>query len=57
MDAVRSKISEAKCDILCLQETKRDFFDASFTRKLCPGNLDEFVFLPSQGNSGGSIII
>jgi exonuclease III len=56
-DVVRSKVSEAKCDILCLQETKRVSFNANFTRKFCPRNLDEFVFLPSQSNSGGSIII
>lgn len=35
-DGVRSKILEAKCDILCLQETKREYFDNAYIKKICP---------------------
>lgn len=55
-DAVKSKVSESKCDILCLQETKKEFFDLAYVKKFCPPCMDDFVFLPSVGNSGGSLI-
>jgi exonuclease III len=51
-DVVRSKVYEAKCDVLCLQETKREFFDLQYIKKFCRRNLDHFVFLPSLGLSG-----
>jgi mannosylglycoprotein endo-beta-mannosidase len=56
-DAIRSKILESNCDIACLHETKKEFFDIQYIKKFCPRKMDEFVFLPSIGNSGGSIII
>jgi hypothetical protein len=28
-DAIRNKIAESGCDIICLQETKREFFDSN----------------------------
>jgi mannosylglycoprotein endo-beta-mannosidase len=55
--AVKSKVAEARCDILYLQETKREFFDLQYIRKLCPRGLDEYTFLPSVGMSGGSLIV
>lgn len=54
---VRGKIIESQCDIICLQETKREHFDAPYVKKFCPAAFDSFVFLPSVGASGGSIII
>jgi hypothetical protein len=42
---------------LCLQETKREIFDLQYVKKFCPRKLDEFIFLPSNGDSGGSIIV
>lgn len=52
-DAVRNKILQSACDIFCLQETKKETFDASFLRKICPACFDSFEFLPSIGASGG----
>lgn len=55
--ALSEKISESSCSIICLQETKRDFFDHSYIRKFCPRRFDKFIFHPSLGNSGGLIVI
>lgn len=48
---------ECQCDVICLQETKRDSFDLPFIRKLYPPAFDAFEFLPSVGASGGIITI
>lgn len=56
-DSIRDKIVESKCDIVCLQQTKKEFIDTSFIKKICPPYLDAFVFLPSVGASGGIITI
>jgi mannosylglycoprotein endo-beta-mannosidase len=56
-DAIRSKVTESKCDIICLQETKREFFDSQYIRNFCPPSFDSFEFIPSLGASGGSIIL
>jgi hypothetical protein len=32
-DLIRNKIQETSCDILCLQETKRETFDLQYIRK------------------------
>lgn len=48
-DAVRDRILNSACDIVCLQETKRENFDLQFIRKICPPYFDQFVFLPSAG--------
>ena len=46
-DSIKNKISEAQFDIVCLQETKKDFLDPLFLKKFCPSNLDTYDFLPS----------
>jgi exonuclease III len=56
-DAIRDRITESQCDIVCLQETKRDLFDSRYIKNFCPSTFDSFLFLPSVGNSGGIIII
>lgn len=56
-DAIKTKILESKCDILCLQETKREFFDEAYVKKFCPPHMNEFMFLPSVGASRGSITV
>ena len=56
-DALRDKISESACQVLCIQETKRENFDSFYIRKFCPRNLDNFAFSPSHGGSGGLITI
>lgn len=54
---MRSKIYEVKCDIICIQETKREHFDSAYIRKFCPQQFDCFEYLPSIGASGGCLTI
>lgn len=42
---------------MCLQETKRADFDASYISKFCPRHLNKFAFLPSVGASRGLLAI
>ena len=56
-NAIRDRIAEANCDIVCLQETKKDAWDLQFIRQFCPPDFDSFEFLPSLGASGGVITI
>jgi exonuclease III len=56
-DALSNKIEESGCDIVCLQETKREHFDLKYIKNFCPKKFNKFVFLPSVGASGGIIII
>jgi exonuclease III len=51
-DAIRDKITESGCDVICLQETKRQFFDIQIIKKFCPSSFYAFEFLPSLGASG-----
>jgi exonuclease III len=55
--ALASKISESNCDIVCLQETKRELFDIQYLRNFCPKKFNKFEYMPSVGASGGLIII
>lgn len=55
--AVREKIDESGCSIVCLQETKCDFFDLRAIHKFCPRRFDSFVYSPSKGASGGIIVL
>jgi endonuclease/exonuclease/phosphatase family metal-dependent hydrolase len=53
---LRSKIEESSASIVCLQETKKRHFDASFIRKFAPKRFDKFAFVPSDGASGGLLV-
>jgi hypothetical protein len=55
--AIRSKVHETGCDIICLQEIKRENFDATYLRNFAPLDFDCFDFVPSQGASSGTIVI
>jgi exonuclease III len=55
--ALANKISESNCDIVCIQETKRESFDEQYLRNFCPKKLNKFEFIPSVCASGGIIII
>jgi exonuclease III len=55
--ALYNKIEESGCDIICLQETKRELFDLTYIKKFCPKRFNKFEFVPSVGASGGLIII
>jgi exonuclease III len=52
-----NKIKESSCDIICLQETEREYFDKAYLRKFCPRQYDKFHFHPSIVCSGGTIVI
>jgi exonuclease III len=56
-DDLSNKINESNCNILCLQETKREIFDNAYIRKFCPRRLNQFAFAPSVGTSGGLVFI
>jgi hypothetical protein len=55
-DAVRLKIDECGYSIVCLQETKIQFFDSSIIRKFAPRCLGKFDYVPSIGSSGGILV-
>lgn len=56
-DAIRAKNNESACNIICLQETKRETFDLSYLKKFYPRHLDSFAFYPSTGASGGLLTV
>jgi exonuclease III len=56
-DAVRDKIEESACSVICLQETKKEHFDLSSIRKFAPRRFDSFDFIPSNGASGGILVV
>ena len=56
-DALRNKIDESSCAVVCLQETKRASFDTPYIRNFAPRRLDSFEYVPSIGNSGGILVI
>src|SRR4051812_15162084 len=55
--AVRAKIEESDCAIICLQETKCEFFYHRFIRKFSPKCFDTFAYAPSVGASGGILML
>ena len=56
-DAVRNKIEESGCSIICLQETKIQSFDLPLIRKFAPRCFDKFDFVASHGASGGILLV
>ena len=52
--ALGNKIDECGCDIICLQETKRENFELGYIRKFCPKKFNKFEYLPSMGSLWGS---
>jgi exonuclease III len=55
-DAVKNKILQSACDIVCLQETKKEMFDLHFLKNVCPSCFNCFEYLPSVGASGGILV-
>jgi exonuclease III len=55
-NSIINKIQEIGGDIICLQETKREIFDHDYLRNFTPRSFDNFYFVPSVGNSGGTLI-
>ena len=56
-DAVRNKIEESGCSIVCLQETKIQSFEFPLIKKFAPKRFDKFDFVPSIGASSGLLIL
>jgi hypothetical protein len=56
-EAVRNKLEESACSIVCLQETKRDHFDMAFIKNFAPRHFDCFDFVPADGASGGLLTL
>lgn len=50
-NAIRDKVTDSACDIICFQETRKEEIDVNFLRNVCPPNFDRFEFLPSIGTS------
>jgi exonuclease III len=48
-NGIRCAIRESRCDVICLQETKKKYFDRADLRKFCPNSFDSFAFVPSVG--------
>lgn len=55
--SIRERIEESACNVICLQETKKESFDNSYLRKFCPRRFDLFMYSPFIGASGGILII
>lgn len=56
-ESIKNKITKSSCDIISIQETKRETFDITYIRKFCPSSFDEFCFLPSIGASRGILVV
>jgi len=56
-DSIRDKITESRCDIICLQETKREHIDLQFIKHFCPNGFGSFEFLPYVGASRGILTV
>lgn len=41
---------------MCLQETKKEYFDSQFLKNIFPSSFGAFEFLPSNGASGGILV-
>jgi exonuclease III len=54
---IRNKIEESNASIICLQETKRGDFDLNFICKFAPRRFNQFAFIPSDGASGGLLVL
>jgi hypothetical protein len=50
-------LEESNAAIVCIQETKKSSFDCSFIKKFAPLRFDKFAFVPTEGASGGLLII
>lgn len=56
-DAIRNKIDESSCSIVCIQETKRENFDMAYIRQFAPRRFDKYDYVTSVGVSGGLLVM
>lgn len=54
--ALSNTINETCCEIICLQETKREHIDSNLVRKFCPKRINKFDYHPFNGASGGLLV-
>ena len=55
--AVRQKVTESQCAVVCLQETKLSNFPRHLIKSICPAGFDQFIESPSRGASGGILTV
>ena len=55
--AIQNKIDETDCDLICIQETKRETFDSRYLKQFFPKCLNKFDYQPSVGASGGLLVV
>jgi hypothetical protein len=53
--AVQFEILDAM--LFVCKKQKKEFFDSVYLKNFCPPQFDSLAFVPSVGNSGGSVII
>jgi hypothetical protein len=46
-----------RIELRTITVTLWEHFDDPFLRNICPPSFDKFVYLPSVGASGGSVVI
>jgi exonuclease III len=56
-DDIKQRVEECNCNIICLQETKREHFELSYLRNFCHKKFNKYAFTPSIGSSGSIITI
>jgi exonuclease III len=49
---LRNKINEIACDIVCIQETKRDEFNEAYIWNFCPMPFYNFCFSSIEASGG-----
>jgi exonuclease III len=54
---IRNKLEKSNASIVCLQETKRINFDASFIKKFAPRRFNKFAYVPSDGASERLLVL
>lgn len=54
--AVQSLVTQARCSLLCLQETKKENIDAAMLAEITGPRLSGSLVLPAVGTRGGALI-
>jgi exonuclease III len=48
--SLRDKIKESFCDVICLEETKREFLEQAYIKNFCQPAFVCFDYVPSEGH-------
>src|SRR4051812_9367782 len=49
--ALKDKIAESNCDVICIQQTKRGLFEQRYIHNFCSRSHNKFDYIPSNGAS------